>query len=108
MIPAPWPVACRPWHSLGLMVLAHACAALAEIAGCFAFWGWLCLDRSAWWLAVGMLSLSAPSVDVYVTASIKGNGGGSCQRGTPFGTAVIPGQIALHGSAIPVLHQRMR
>lgn len=34
-------------------------AALAEIAGCFAFWAWLRLGRSAWWLAPGMLSLIA-------------------------------------------------
>ena len=25
-------------------------AALAEIAGCFAFWAWFRMDRSAWWL----------------------------------------------------------
>jgi small multidrug resistance family-3 protein len=33
-------------------------AALAEIAGCFAFWAWLRLDRSPLWLAPGMLSLA--------------------------------------------------
>jgi small multidrug resistance family-3 protein len=33
-------------------------AALAEIAGCFAFWAWLKLDKSAWWLAPGMGSLA--------------------------------------------------
>ncbi len=32
-------------------------AALAEIAGCFAFWGWLRLDKPLWWLAPGVLSL---------------------------------------------------
>lgn len=32
-------------------------AALAEIAGCFAFWAWLRLGKSAWWLIPGMLSL---------------------------------------------------
>ncbi|MBA1149189.1 YnfA family protein [Ectothiorhodospiraceae bacterium WFHF3C12] len=39
-------------------VLAYVGAALAEIAGCFAFWAWLRLDRSAWWLVPGMLSLA--------------------------------------------------
>ncbi|AQZ34658.1 hypothetical protein BHQ29_16160 [Pseudomonas sp. LPH1] len=33
-------------------------AALFEIAGCYAFWMWLRLDRSAWWLAPGLLSLA--------------------------------------------------
>ena len=33
-------------------------AALAEIAGCFAFWAWLRLDRSAWWLVPGIASLA--------------------------------------------------
>ena len=33
-------------------------AALAEIAGCFTFWMWLKLDRSAWWLVPGVLLLA--------------------------------------------------
>ncbi len=33
-------------------------AALAEIAGCFAFWAWLRQDKSAWWLIPGLLSLA--------------------------------------------------
>nr|WP_100548587.1 MULTISPECIES: YnfA family protein [unclassified Pseudomonas] len=33
-------------------------AALFEIAGCYAFWMWLRLDRSAWWIAPGLLSLA--------------------------------------------------
>lgn len=32
-------------------------AALAEIAGCFAFWAWLKLDRSPLWLVPGVLAL---------------------------------------------------
>lgn len=36
----------------------YALAALAEIAGCFAFWAWLRLDRSALWLVPGILSLA--------------------------------------------------
>ncbi|WP_024461478.1 YnfA family protein [Marinimicrobium sp. LS-A18] len=32
-------------------------AALAEIAGCYTFWMWLRLDRSAWWLVPGVISL---------------------------------------------------
>lgn len=32
-------------------------AALAEIAGCFAFWAWLRLDKSPLWLVPGVISL---------------------------------------------------
>lgn len=38
---------------------AYPLAALAEIAGCFAFWAWLKLDRSPLWLVPGVLSLMA-------------------------------------------------
>lgn len=33
-------------------------AAIAEIAGCFAFWVWARLDRSPLWLIPGMTSLA--------------------------------------------------
>ena len=33
-------------------------AALAEIAGCFTFWAWLKLGKSAWWLLPGLLALA--------------------------------------------------
>lgn len=35
----------------------YTAAAIAEIAGCFAFWAWLRLGRSAFWLLPGMVSL---------------------------------------------------
>ena len=38
--------------------LIYAAAALAEIAGCFAFWAWLKLDKSPLWLAPGIVSLA--------------------------------------------------
>jgi small multidrug resistance family-3 protein len=41
-----------------ITVAAYVGAALAEIAGCFAFWAWLRLDRSALWLIPGVLSLA--------------------------------------------------
>ncbi|WP_209894390.1 YnfA family protein [Rhizobium leguminosarum] len=41
-----------------LTLFAYAGAALAEIAGCFAFWAWLRLGKSPWWLAPGILSLA--------------------------------------------------
>ncbi|RAI01078.1 YnfA family protein [Acuticoccus sediminis] len=40
-----------------MSVVWYALAALAEIAGCFAFWAWLRLDRSPLWLVPGVLSL---------------------------------------------------
>lgn len=36
----------------------YGAAALAEIAGCFAFWAWLRLDRSPLWLVPGLISLA--------------------------------------------------
>lgn len=37
--------------------IAYISAALAEIAGCFAFWAWLRLDKSALWTLPGVASL---------------------------------------------------
>jgi small multidrug resistance family-3 protein len=39
--------------------LLYAGAALAEIAGCFSFWAWARLGKSAFWLAPGLFSLAA-------------------------------------------------
>jgi small multidrug resistance family-3 protein len=39
--------------------IIYAGAALAEIAGCFAFWAWLRMGKSVWWIAPGMLALLA-------------------------------------------------
>ena len=38
--------------------LIYPLAALAEIAGCFAFWVWLKLDRSPLWVLPGLVSLA--------------------------------------------------
>jgi small multidrug resistance family-3 protein len=35
----------------------YIAAALAEIAGCYAFWAWHRLDRSVLWLLPGLLAL---------------------------------------------------
>jgi len=37
----------------------YLAAALGEIAGCFAFWAWLRLGKSAWWAAAGVAALVA-------------------------------------------------
>jgi small multidrug resistance family-3 protein len=39
-------------------ILAYFAAAIAEVAGCFAFWAWLRLDKPIWWVAPGMASLA--------------------------------------------------
>jgi len=39
-------------------VAAYVGAAVAEIAGCYAFWAWLRLGKSIWWLVPGGLSLA--------------------------------------------------
>mgnify|MGYP003526996250 CR=1 FL=1 len=38
--------------------IVYAGAAIAEIAGCFAFWAWLRLGKTALWLVPGMASLA--------------------------------------------------
>ncbi len=43
---------------MNLATLAlYASAAIAEIAGCFAFWAWLRLGKPIWWLVPGVASL---------------------------------------------------
>ena len=39
-------------------IFAFVGAAMAEIAGCFAFWAWLRLGKSPWWIAPGIASLA--------------------------------------------------
>ena len=39
-------------------IAAYLGAALFEIAGCFAFWGWFRLGKPLWWLAPGLVSLA--------------------------------------------------
>ena len=39
-------------------IAAYVGAAVAEIAGCFAFWAWLRLGHPAWWLLPGLGSLA--------------------------------------------------
>ena len=38
-------------------IAIYLAAAMAEIAGCFAFWAWLRLGKSAYWLLPGVVSL---------------------------------------------------
>ena len=38
-------------------ILAYVGAAFLEIAGCFAFWAWLRLGASVWWVVPGTVAL---------------------------------------------------
>ncbi|MFC4255511.1 YnfA family protein [Altererythrobacter xixiisoli] len=40
-----------------MTIFIYIGAALAEIAGCFAFWAWLRMDKSPLWLVPGVASL---------------------------------------------------
>ena len=48
----------NPVATLGI----YLAAALGEIGGCFAFWAWLRLGRSAWWATGGVAALVAFAV----------------------------------------------
>ncbi|MDO8901157.1 MAG: YnfA family protein [Phenylobacterium sp.] len=41
-----------------LSFLAYGGAALAEIAGCYAFWAWLRLGKSPLWVVPGLIALA--------------------------------------------------
>ncbi|ALK07970.1 YnfA family protein [Blastochloris viridis] len=45
--------------TIAATALIYAATALAEIAGCFAFWAWLRLDKSPLWLLPGVAALVA-------------------------------------------------
>ena len=50
---------------------AYIGAAIAEIAGCFAFWAWLRMDKSPWWIAPGVLSLALFAYLLLMAGSIS-------------------------------------
>jgi small multidrug resistance family-3 protein len=54
-------------------VLSYIAAALAEIAGCFAFWAWLRLSKSAWWVIPGVASLT---LFAYLLTFVEANAAG--------------------------------
>ena len=54
-------------------VFWYVLAAVAEIGGCFAFWAWLRLGKSAFWLAPGIASLIVFAVALsQVSAALAG------------------------------------
>jgi small multidrug resistance family-3 protein len=54
-------------------IAAYIGAAVAEIAGCFAFWAWLRLDKPVWWLLPGVVSLV---VFAYLLTLVDANAAG--------------------------------
>lgn len=100
----------------------YALAALAEIAGCFAFWAWLRLDRSPLWLMPGMASLAvfawlltrvetefagrsyAAYGGIYIAASLLWLWLAEGQR--PDRWDLIGGAICLAGAAVILLAKR--
>ncbi|MET0587601.1 MAG: YnfA family protein [Novosphingobium sp.] len=100
----------------------YAGAALAEIAGCFAFWAWLRLDRSALWLIPGMASLAlfawlltlveaeragrayAAYGGIYIAASVLWLW--LIEGAKPYRWDVIGGSICLTGAALIFLGSR--
>lgn len=105
-----------------MTILIYASAALAEIAGCFAFWAWLKLDRSALWLVPGIVSLAlfawlltlVPSEaagrayaaygGVYIAASLVWLWLAEGQRPDRFD--LVGAAICLVGAAVILLPQR--
>lgn len=99
-----------------MTIAAYMGAALAEIAGCFAFWAWLRLDKTALWLLPGMISLAvfawlltlvestaagrayAGYGGVYIVASLLWMWGVEGNR--PDGWDVLGATVCLVGAAI--------
>lgn len=97
-------------------------AALAEIAGCFAFWAWLRNGASVWWLVPGVASLIAfawlltlaPSDHagrayaayggIYIVASLAWLWGAEGQR--PDGWDMTGAAIAIAGAMVILLAPR--
>lgn len=72
-----------------MTVLVYVGAALAEIAGCFSFWAWLRLGKSALWLAPGMLALA---VFAYLLTLVESEAAGRAYAA--YGGVYIAASIA--------------
>ena len=101
---------------------AYIFAAVAEIAGCYAFWAWLRLDKPVWWLIPGIASLVlfawlltlveseqagrayAAYGGVYIVAAIAWQW--AVEGARPDRWDVIGGLVCLGGAAIILLAPR--
>ncbi|WP_248799588.1 YnfA family protein [Pseudomonas sp. MWU13-2105] len=97
-------------------------AALFEIAGCYAFWLWLRLGKSAWWVAPALLSLTlfallltkveatyagrayAAYGGIYIIASIAWLG--LIERIRPLGSDWLGAALCVLGASIILLGPR--
>jgi len=102
--------------------ILYSAAAIAEIGGCFAFWAWLRLDRSVYWIFPGLVSLIVFALlltriesmfagrtfaaygGVYIAASVLWLWGVEGQR--PDRWDVLGSVICLVGAAIILLGPR--
>ena len=102
--------------------ILYSAAAIAEIGGCFAFWAWLRLGRSIYWILPGLLSLTVFALlltrvesmfagrtfaaygGVYIAASVLWLWGVEGQR--PDRWDVLGSVICLVGAAIILLGPR--
>lgn len=98
-------------------------AAVCEISGCFAFWAWLRLGRSAGWIAPGMLLLAAFAVllthapagfagrafaaygGVYIAAALLW--GWAVEGRMPDRWDAVGGALSLGGAAVILLTHRV-
>lgn len=69
-------------------LLIYGLAALAEIAGCFAVWSWLRLDRSALWLLPGALCLA-----VFATLLTRADAGFAGRAYAAYGGVYIAASL---------------
>jgi len=64
-------------------------AALCEITGCFAFWAWLRLDRTALWLVPGLVALA-----VFATALTRVDSAFAGRAFAAYGGVYIAASVA--------------
>lgn len=86
----------------------YAGAALAEIAGCFAFWAWLRLGKSPLWLVPGIGSLA---LFAYLLTLAPADAAGlayAAYGGIYIVASILWLWIAEGGAARPVGHRRRR
>ena len=64
------PLAC---YRRSMTAVFYILAAVAEIAGCFAFWAWLRMGKSPLWLVPGLVSLA---LFAYLLAQVESEAAG--------------------------------
>ena len=70
-------------------VAFYIAAAVAEIAGCFAFWAWLRLGKSGYWALPGMVSLIAFALLLTRTESVFAGRAFAAYGGVYIGASLI-------------------